>query len=537
MKFLLVCALALLSASAVFSLSPPINRLNNNNNVVGGYEPVDASLPDVQAAASFAWVAVAAKETSVDMDLTTAQNLIVASAEKQIVAGTNYILVLTGDFSAGSVTVNVIVYQNLRGAYSLSDYSVAVQHVAKALKKMSGGYAPVNAADPSVIAAASFAWKAVSEQYSSGDLDLTTAKNLLVASAEKQIVAGTNYRLVLTGDFSTGFVTLNVVVFKDLNGAFSLTSSAVSVQNAFSGKFVSEGTVGSYQPVSSTDPSVVAAAAFAWQAVSSKYPQGALDLSTGKNLAIASASQQIVAGVNYQLVLTGSFSTGFVTLNVVVYKDLSGAFQLTSYSVAVQNAAAKKLTVGSYQPVSNTDPNVLAAASFAWQTVSAKYPAGSLDLTTAQNLVVATASQQIVAGVNYQLVLTGSFSTGFVTLNVVVYKDLSGKFQLTSYSVAVQNVAAAPLSEAKPLVGGWEPASINDEDVQAAASFAWTSVAAEEGLYAGQLEIVTCLKQVVAGVNYKLLIEGTLGTHSTSIIATVFRNLEGKFTLTSYSKQ
>ena len=84
-------------------------------------------------------------------------------------------------------------------------------------KSLPGGYAPAEVGKDAK-AAAEFA---VHEQAKRDAIPLTLAT---IAKAEKQIVAGTNYRLLLIVERSGSPRKAKVVVFRDLNSHYSLTS-------------------------------------------------------------------------------------------------------------------------------------------------------------------------------------------------------------------------------------------------------------------------------------------------------------------------
>jgi hypothetical protein len=80
-----------------------------------------------------------------------------------------------------------------------------------------GGYGPAEVGKD-VKAAAEFA---VHEEAKREAIPLTLAS---IAKAEKQIVAGINYRLLLTVERSGSPRKAKVIVFRDLNAHYSLTS-------------------------------------------------------------------------------------------------------------------------------------------------------------------------------------------------------------------------------------------------------------------------------------------------------------------------
>jgi hypothetical protein len=87
------------------------------SSLVGGYAPVDAADDSFRAAADFA-VADEARRLNQVIRLEG-----IAQAERQIVAGTNYRFCLKVATSKGSQSAEVLVYQNLKGQYSLTSWT------------------------------------------------------------------------------------------------------------------------------------------------------------------------------------------------------------------------------------------------------------------------------------------------------------------------------------------------------------------------------------------------------------------------------
>jgi BioD-like phosphotransacetylase family protein len=95
------------------------------------------------------------------------------------------------------------------------------------------------------------------------------------------------------------------------------------------------------------------------------------------------------------------------------------------------SASAQK--VGGYKPISRSDAKVQAAAEFA---VDAQAERKSIK---AELLSVEKAESQVVAGTNYRLCLKVTLSGAddeadiITTVRVIVYRDLKGKYSLTSW--------------------------------------------------------------------------------------------------------
>ena len=85
-------------------------------------------------------------------------------------------------------------------------------------KQLCGGYSPMAADSKDVAAAAAFAVSAQSQR------DKTPIKLITISQAEKQVVAGVNYRLTLIVGQGALNRTVKAVVFQNLKSKYSLTS-------------------------------------------------------------------------------------------------------------------------------------------------------------------------------------------------------------------------------------------------------------------------------------------------------------------------
>ncbi len=88
----------------------------------------------------------------------------------------------------------------------------------------------------------------------------------------------------------------------------------------------------------------------------------------------------------------------------------------------------------------------------------------------------------------------------------------------------------------RPVVGGFSEASVSDEEVVEAAEFAAGEIAAsaypEEG--ASLSKITAAEQQVVAGMNYRLVLEIESSGEKHSVEALVWRKLSGEYELSSW---
>lgn len=192
--------------------------------IVGGYKAAPVDADDVIAAADFAAAEQNKKE---DRNLRVVE---VKSAEKQVVQGTNYRLCLeiqTGGDEGEKFFAKTVVYYDLKKNYKLTSWvegDCAPKAAASSTRPpIVGGYSKAATEADDVIAAADFA---AAEQNKKDDNNLRV---IAVKTAEKQVVAGMNYRLcveVMTGGDEGEKYLAKTVVYQNLQQAYSLTSWA-----------------------------------------------------------------------------------------------------------------------------------------------------------------------------------------------------------------------------------------------------------------------------------------------------------------------
>lgn len=106
------------------------------------------------------------------------------------------------------------------------------------------------------------------------------------------------------------------------------------------------------------------------------------------------------------------------------------------------SAQTDALTVGGFNSIAATDKEVVAATNFAVKKQS-KTQKGKIKLVAVNN-----AAQQVVAGTNYQVCLSVETLDGKTktptpqTVQAVVFRDLKGKYKLTSWAIAACTDAA-----------------------------------------------------------------------------------------------
>lgn len=109
------------------------------------------------------------------------------------------------------------------------------------------------------------------------------------------------------------------------------------------------------------------------------------------------------------------------------------------------------------------------------------------------------------------------------------------KMVIRGLIVAALMIAGVTVASAqRPILGGYQSASVSDEEVIAAANFAVDKRSEEtEGLELD--EILKAESQVVAGRNFRLCLRVKLGDDTQDVQVVVFRSLQGDFTLRSWN--
>jgi cathepsin F len=490
----------------------------------GGFTEIDVEDETVKDIAQFATSTLS--QSSNDG---TPFNLVkIVSASKQVVAGANYKLSLLLSGSNGGQTCAVVVFdQSWTGTRKLSSFECVPFAVPPSSDSSSekdrviqapvlqplGAYQKADPEDENVKEMALFATTTLIQSMNSKSLALVK-----IVSAEKQIVGGVNYKLVLELSDPSGSLTCTAVVFdqawtstRKLSDSSCLPAAVRQVRQA-----------GSFSDVDVNDATVKDIAQFATQSLS-KLSNGGSPLSVIK---ITSASKQIVAGANYKLTLELSGSNGGQTCTVEVFdQSWTGTRKLNKFacvpfaeppSIRVVRNDPTPSPPGSFSSIDVADPTVKEIATFATASISKSMNSGSLSL-----LKITSASKQVVAGANYKMSLQLSGSSGDLNCEVQVFdQSWTNTRELTKFNCVPAfdpQVQPAPIRQ----VGGYTAADPNAADVKEVASFATTTLS--QSMNSGSLslvEITSAEKQVVAGINYKLTLKlsGSAGSMTCSVV-------------------
>jgi len=106
---------------------------------------------------------------------------------------------------------------------------------------------------------------------------------------------------------------------------------------------------------------------------------------------------------------------------------------------------------------------------------------------------------------------------------------------LTALAFLILGAGAPTLSAQEgPMAGGYSARPTNDRDVAAATAFAVRERRRQTRRRVTLLSVVSAEAQVVAGMNYRMVLNVREGGEVTSVTAVVFRNLRGRFSLESW---
>lgn len=100
---------------------------------------------------------------------------------------------------------------------------------------------------------------------------------------------------------------------------------------------------------------------------------------------------------------------------------------------------------------------------------------------------------------------------------------------VSSYAILAQ--------QPTPIAGGYQGIAKTDFEVKSAARFAVKKEQRKEHSHISLVSIEYAEKQVVAGTNYRLCIKVRINGRTQDVVAVVYENLKGKFSLSGWDRQ
>lgn len=193
----------------------------NFAQMVGGYRVVAKTDAAAIAAANYA---ITAQSDKTDMDYELDE---IIKAERQVVQGSNYRLCMEVNTGGDeSFFVQAVVYVDLKAKYRLTSWAkstcgdVAAAPAAPLTKPiMVGGYSLAPKTDALVVGAAKYAASAQSTK-----MDTEFSVNEII-KAERQVVAGMNYRICMRVDVEGDEpIMVSALVYQDLKRNYTLSA-------------------------------------------------------------------------------------------------------------------------------------------------------------------------------------------------------------------------------------------------------------------------------------------------------------------------
>jgi hypothetical protein len=238
----------------------------------------------------------------------------VQSVQTQIVAGQNYKFVIQFDLG----TFEVVVWRKLDGSYQVTQTTQLA--TAQRLGSTAGGWSALNVdnLDDWATEASSLAISRAASLLKGSNGAFSS-----IASAQSQIVAGTNYNFRLEFSTDDGTTYYEVIVWRKLDGTYKITSANQKTLL---------GVDGGWSQLDSNNLDQYAEEAANMAIANVKI---LLQSSNGQFSSIEFAQSQVVAGTNYKFHLQFfAGDGGRIHYEVVIWRQLSGTYVLTSAQVA-----------------------------------------------------------------------------------------------------------------------------------------------------------------------------------------------------------
>ena len=186
---------------------------------------------------------------------------------------------------------------------------------------LEGGYTKQDVTKPEYQEIVKTAVTLMNEKYKDRNFQITALKEIYT-----QVVAGTNYKLICEYKDATGSDKAEIIIYKDLQGKFTLSKD--SVINAIPASPGDAVVVGGYTKQDVTKPEYQEIVKTAVTLMNEKYKDRNFQITTLKEI-----YTQVVAGINYKLICIYTDNTGSSKVEIIIYKDLQGKFTLSKDSV------------------------------------------------------------------------------------------------------------------------------------------------------------------------------------------------------------
>ena len=236
-------------------------------------------------------------------------------------------------------------------------------------------------------------------------------------------------------------------------------------------------------------PEIVKAAEQAFLLIRKDYPKYKL-------VKIVKAATQVVAGINYLLVLEFQAEEKIVTWEILLYEDLQHHFTITKKRLLSEPKLPAMAIPGGYLEQDPLNPEMAKVAKHGADVLQKEHP----DYKLVKMHKIAT---QVVAGINYYIVLEFQGDKKNVFWEMVLYEDFSQNLSVTRQQELVEN---AQKDNEMPSAGGFTEQDVNHPDIVRIAKHAAEFLQKENPDYA-LVKIHKAASQVVAGINYLFVLE------------------------------
>ncbi len=355
--------------------------------------------------------------------------VVAGTASQTVVSGNCYRLVLTGTDNGGltasvSTTVEVDTDAPTGGAFSANGVAAtaagSVSHVA------AGTSLAINSRTDYSDSGSGLAGSTLtvaSAALTSGVCGTFGSAAVVAGTASQAVVSGTCYRLVLTGTDNGGLAasvmtTVEVDTSAPAGGGF--TANGVAATSGGSVSYVAAGTTLAINSRTDYTDSGSGLAGSTLTVASAALTSGVCGAFGSATVVAGTASQTVVSGNCYRLVLTGTDNGGLAasvmtTVEVDTSAPSGGAF--TANGVAATSggsvsyvAAGTTLAINSRTDFTDSGGSGLAASTLT--VASATLTSGACGAFGSATAIAGTASQTVVSGKCYRLVLTGTDNGG-----------------------------------------------------------------------------------------------------------------------------
>ncbi len=491
----------------------------------GAYQEADPENEVIQTMAQFATEAISESSNSGPISL-----LKVIKAATQVVSGVNYKLTIQLSGAETTQTCEVVVYdqkwtktRRLASVDCIPQTIPAVEidepkpHLTLPKPVIAGGYKPADPNNEEIKKMAEFAATSISRKLNSGPLSLVK-----VVEAATQVVSGVNYKLKIELSGAEDTLTCEVVVYdQSWTGARELSSSNCDpeIENSTEDTTVPSPlevgglnepvaeipAPGSFVPIDPNSEAVLEMAKFAATTISQMSNSPPLPL-----LKVIEASTQVVSGTNYKMKIQLGGAGTKETCDVVVLDQSWTKTRrlLTSNCIRdPHDSTEEELAVtqkGAYARVDPNDPEINEVALFVIPLLRISMNFNELDLVR-----VASASKQVVAGVNYKLDLELSASDGPLSCEVVIFQSESSSRHLAFSQCDTLKQSRRPKRSSDHPTGAASPMDLNGEKVKQLTDFAVSTISlrSNEPNTPDAIHVLKASQQTVSGMKYTLELE------------------------------